>query len=388
MLGGLRTLWLIIGITLVSAAVIEGSLRVVRHWKRLGNVDEMASRAAFRNEEWVHDYIVELESVGNTWCPYVHWRAAPFAGRYINIGDDQLRRTAQAARSKMTAVEDKPPAKLTIWMFGGSVVWGWGARDEHTIPSELARELAETGHDVEVVNYGQIGYVSTQDVLTLYGALRRGGRPDVVVFFSGYNDLMAALQERVAGLPQNEHNRRTEFNARLSGALAAETRNSATMWLIRGLLRRAGLDKVDARQRYGGPGQPTIDELGQDVLHSYAENVRLVEQMAPAFGFKVLYYWQPAAFWKKKTVGDERNAADGWPAMKELLAVVRQSLSTTPTLSEGATFRDLTGFFDDSPEPIFLDCAHFSEGSNRLVAREIAKDVAPILKARAEASAP
>ncbi len=379
--GGLRTLWLIFGVTLLMLALLEGSLRVVWQFKRSSDRADIASRAGFRGADWAREFVDELSlSVHTVWQPYVHWRSAPLSGRYINVAEDGLRRTLQA-EAPQSSVASAPDSKRLIWLFGGSVAWGWTARDEHTIASELARELAAAGYAVEVVNYGQVGYVSTQEVLTLEGELRRGGHPDVAVFLSGYNDVMAALQEGVAGLPQNESNRRAEFNIGLPGALVAETRRSATMWLVKGLLRRAGA-AADARQVYGGTGQPTLQSLGEDVVRAYAENVRLVDQLRGAHDFEAFFYWQPVAFGKKHLVGDERAAAKDWPALEELLAHVRERFATTPPLSDGAKFRDLSGLFDDSPEPIFIDTCHFSEAEHRVIAREIAKDVVPVLNTR------
>jgi lysophospholipase L1-like esterase len=375
-----------LGVTLLLLALMEGSLRLVWRAKRAGDRAEIAARSGFRGAAWAHDYVDELYvDVRADWWPYVHWRGVPHAGRYINIDEDGLRRTPQSQISQSSAAASVP--KRTIWLFGGSTVWGWGARDEQTIAAHLARELTGAGQAVEVVNYGQIGYVSTQEVIALSSALRRGARPDVVVFLNGYNDLIAALQEGVAGLPQNESNRRAEFNMRLPGALAAETRRSATMWLVKGLLRRAS-GAPDSQQSFGGPDQPTLEMLGKDVIEVYAENLRLVEQIRGAHGFDAFYYWQPVAIWKKQLVGDERAAAKDWPALEALLVNVRGLFATTPPLSDNSRFRDLTGLFDDSPEPVFIDTCHFSEEENQTVAREIAKDVAPALQARAAASAP
>ena len=365
-------------------ALLEGSLRLARSVKRINDRAGIASRGGLRDAEWAREYVDELYlSVRTDWHPYVHWRSAPLTGRYINIGQDGLRRTTQADVSKSSVAAATPKTK--VWLFGGSVVWGWGARDEHTIASCLARELAEAGYNVEVVNYGQIGYVNTQEVLTLLDELRRGERPDVVVFVNGYNDVGTALQEGVAGVPQNESNRRGEFNMGLTGGLVAETRRSGTMWLVRGLLRRSGIVH-DARRSFGGPGRPSLESLGDEVIRIYAENMRLVERLSPSYGFAALYYWQPVVFWKKNLVGDESRSAKQWPAFKKLLVDVRERFDTTPPLSEGARFRDLTGLFDDIQEPVFIDSAHFSESENQILAREIAKDLTPILEARATAS--
>jgi hypothetical protein len=72
---------------------------------------------------------------------------------------------------------------------------------------------------------------------------------------------------------------------------------------------------------------------------------------------------------------------------KELFDNVRQRFTTTAPLSGNPRFRDLTNLFDDSPEPVFIDTCHFSEEENLTVAREIAKDLAPVLNARTTTSA-
>jgi hypothetical protein len=159
------------------------------------------------------------------------------------------------------------------------------------------------------------------------------------------------------------------------------------MWLAKGLSRQGGL-MPDTRQGVGGPGQPTLESLAGDVLRVYAENLRLIERIRPDYEFEALYYWQPVVFWKKELSGDEVEVAKTYPQLKELLVHVRAGFVTTPLLSGAVPFRDLTGLFDDSPEPVFIDACHFSEASNQIMAREIARDLAPILDARAAASAP
>ncbi len=92
-------------------------------------------------------------------------------------------------------------------------MWGYGVRDDSTVASLLSKRLAEkTGYNAEVFNYGQIGYVSTQEVLLLYELLGQGLRPDVVVFYDGINDSFTAYQSGIAGLAQNESFRVREFN--------------------------------------------------------------------------------------------------------------------------------------------------------------------------------
>ena len=47
-----------------------------------------------------------------------------------------------------------PPAcscrRIKVWIYGGSTTWGIDQRDDHTIPSELARAAFENGLTVDV----------------------------------------------------------------------------------------------------------------------------------------------------------------------------------------------------------------------------------------------
>ena len=81
-------------------------------------------------------------------------------------------------------------------MLGGSSLWGFGARDDQTIPSLLARKLLERGISVEVKSLSELGYVSTQEVIGLFRELQEGYRPDVVIFYDGVNDTTSAVLSR------------------------------------------------------------------------------------------------------------------------------------------------------------------------------------------------
>ena len=139
----------------------------------------------------------------------------PFSGQTISIDQDGLRRTWQAPLPRPVGTE---PKTFKVLMLGGSSLWGFGARDDHTIPSLVARKLHERGCRVEVRNLAEIGYVSTQEVVALVRELQSGYRPDLVIFYDGVNDTTSALLEGEAGVTTNERNRRAEFNIRQSPA--------------------------------------------------------------------------------------------------------------------------------------------------------------------------
>jgi hypothetical protein len=85
---------------------------------------------------------------------------------------------------------------------------GYGASDDYTIPSALVRDLTQRGiSDVQVTNFGQPGYVRTQELILLFAQLRRRNIPELVIFYDGCNDAFSAFQSGQAGVTENEGNR-------------------------------------------------------------------------------------------------------------------------------------------------------------------------------------
>jgi len=159
---------------------------------------------------WMFEYYAEFRIVekSSVWTPYAYARSIPFEGKYINVNKDGLRVTWN--ESVVDHADDQPPVR--VFIFGGSTMWGWGARDDYTIASYLSKILHGQGYQVEVTNYGQMGYVNTQEIITLLRYLQRGEVPDIVLFYDGLNDVASANHNRAAGLSRNESVRAEDFN--------------------------------------------------------------------------------------------------------------------------------------------------------------------------------
>ena len=168
----LKDIWLILGVSLLLLVFIEISFTlgffikdsfttVHKDYRR-----ELAD--TYGDSTWPNKYFSEFEEARvPRWEPYVYWRRKGYNGNYININDDGIR----VVPRKDIAREAE---SLKIFMFGGSTLWGTGARDEFTIPA-LLEELIESkgGVDVEVINFGESGYVSTQEIILLIRQLQK-----------------------------------------------------------------------------------------------------------------------------------------------------------------------------------------------------------------------
>lgn len=145
--------WLMLGITILLLSLLEGSLSLAFVIKdRISASDRSAPDRrdladTYSDPTWVTNYYEEFRrSNAVQWRPYVYWRRQPYHGNHINIDTNGIRLTAL---TKPMHQESRTPVKIV--MFGGSALWGTGARDAFTIPSIFAQELQNKGVATEVV---------------------------------------------------------------------------------------------------------------------------------------------------------------------------------------------------------------------------------------------
>jgi lysophospholipase L1-like esterase len=378
--------WSILGITVVLLLLTEAGFRIAFTFKDwLGaevRPDRRILSEGYSGLTWPIQHYRELERIEDRWQPYVYFRQKPFRGETITVGTDGLRATWQPPRASSDDSQTRR-TEIKLLMLGGSSLWGFGARDDESIPSLVARALYERGWHVELKNCAELGYVSTQEFVALFRELQAGYRPDVVVFYDGVNDTTSALLEGAAGLSTNETHRRTEFNLgqspkRLAGALGA------------GMLKESGSYRFAqaVRRRLGGasagsqPAAPpeAIRALSDGVVQYYQANVALVELLGRSFGFRPLFYWQPNVFTKAILVSVEQEEAARFAWAAPIFRDVHSRISSSTALRSDPAFRDLSGIFGDSRNLVYIDYCHTTESANQQIAAAIVRDVIEALQ--------
>jgi hypothetical protein len=379
----LQTCWSIVGITLIVLILTELGFRAIFAFRdRLSAAtlpDRRVLDEGYDRAIWSIEHYRELESLEDRWQPYVYFRQKPFRGKTIAIDSEGLRATWQPP--SRPPIDDRPRVKLL--MLGGSSLWGFGARDDQTIPSLLARNLDQRGWRVELKNLSEIGYVNTQELIALFRELQTEYRPDVVVFYDGVNDTTSALLEGEAGLTTNEVNRRQEFNllqspARLSAALISKlVKDSGSYRFAQAVRRRSSGDTNPARS---SPTDETMRTLAAGVVQRYTANIAIAEKLGRGFGFRPLFYWQPVVFTKPAQVPFEREEAEKYAWTEGLFREVYGKVRESAELKVDPAFRDLSRLFDDSRNLIFIDYCHTTESANARVAAEMAVGVIETLQ--------
>ena len=380
-----QDLWNMIGIALLMFVALEVGLSLTFYLRSFWHqpAPEFRAKADTYNAlsadaAWAETYYKEIDQMGKTrWRSYVYWRRAPSQGKYINLNADGLRQTSQ--------VTNAASPSLKVFMFGGSTLWGLGARDDFTVPSLFAKDASAAGINCEVINFGQYAYVSTQGVIELMLQLQKGNIPDAVIFLDGINDTFGAFQAGVPGLPHGEISREKEFNLlqrKEIGPLAVQAgiRELTTMRFLNGFLKKLGLRHDTVRLIPLEYETPIADRasLAKATVETYLNNLKMVQALSRAYGFKCLFYWQPVIYLKQHLTEYERKSIeDGphYPGMKEFYldtyATLRQR---TGSLPEGLALHDISALFSAVQEPLYIDFNHLGEKGNSLIAHRMAED--------------
>lgn len=342
----------------------------------------------FKDKPWAKTYWQDERASTATlaWHPYVYWRRGFTETETVNIDTSGIRKTW---------LPDSPPVDgqtLRIWAFGGSTMWGNGSPDDETIPSHLAKQLAAENIYAEVVNFGELGYVTTQNLIMLQRALMEREKPDIVIFYDGFNDTFSAYQQRQAGLTMNEFRRRFEFNLRFrKDDLLADTYRTMfpSLSTLTGRAGRIYTNLVSDGEQVGpamealphGPYPMTDDEyaaLAADVIKHYGANLEYAAQTCRENDIAFFAYWQPSIFHKSPLTETEQMVATAksaaFPKLQDMYAQTETLLHSSALMSK-LWFKDIAETFMNDPDEHFYDEIHIDTEGNKEIAKILSRDI-------------
>jgi hypothetical protein len=287
--------------------------------------------------------------------PFLGTRVQAYDGRYLNTTDRE-----RISYEPPLSAGDRP---LRIAFFGGSVMFGMGQRDEHTIPSEFARLAEERRVSVQVRNFGLPRWVAWQEVLYLERLLADGESFDAIVMLDGYNEFAVQAPSGmddptfysasgITGMVGQVHDQRaTEpgFFDGLDELVETYRRNSATWRLV----DRARGVEAPSFGSGADPGSP--EEQVANALGVFGRAVDLGRGLAEDHGIPIHHFWQPRE--------------GGWP--DPVLAA----------LPSGVV--DVSGVFDGREGELYYDGIHTNERGARLLAEALWREIGPDLAAAA-----
>ncbi len=375
-----------VGYAVCSLVVIVGLLELLAFggWKLRRALhpdrnEEIALRSpALLAQPWLAEFAAEDRSrlLGQgEYVPYLLWGTIPFSGKYQNTEVTALgiRRRTIDPLSPLCAGRRREQ----VWVFGGSTVYGDGVPDWATVPSNLSSILNADGKRcVEVTNFGIEGYVSNQELMLLEEALKRGGRPDHVVFYDGFND---AFVGTVDPADPFAHASLTRIKLGVENHARNKLSFLYDSYLVR--MTRIALEHFHRRHHPGGPVQTNLAALVSATVANYEGNLTMARLLATAYHFDFHAFWQPFLFYGDKPLDPfeqelVRLRADGngaaWGANQAAVYAAAEKRA-----AESGGFVFLGRLFADVRAPLFIDgWMHLAPEGNRLVAAAIARGLA------------
>jgi lysophospholipase L1-like esterase len=371
----------ILGYAVVSLVVVVTLLELgarvgwfAYHWVHADPDENLANTSpAYAGYSWTAEFWKEEElrwkSQHGRYVPFRVWGVAEWHGKYVNTDETEMGTWRRTINPPSEACEKR--TKTSVWMFGGSTLYGTGVPDWATLPSYLSHELNNGMRScVSVTNFGVEGYVTNQELILLSEQLKTGRHPDLVIFYDGVNDAYAGAIS--PGIP-SAHMTFEPIKARVEGSIAGRLdflRDAYSLRLARtavGSLRRAG----SAASSVAGSSAKVVA-----VLDNYEANLRLARALGEAYNFKVYCFWQPAVvFGRKPLVPFEQKLGnfDGTRTFRVLAAVYQEAESRA---SSTGSFVFLGSIFDSVKEPLYIDrWMHVGPLGNELAAQAIAKRI-------------
>lgn len=255
----------------------------------------------------------------------------------------------------------RPPAEdgIDVWFFGSSQLLGVSIiRDEHTIPSELARLAWEQdGIALDASNFAIGGYETWQQTVLMAQMLAERPAPDLVVFYGGYNDLHHYV---TPGAPQ-------EFSSTWAEDFVRALRESeATIAL-------PSEDSVERNASWSP----------QNAAVLYDRAIGIAESILAARDIPFTHFLQPSLWTRDRPEDaatlDGIGADDTWArSFGAVYDAARASITSDVV--------DLSDALDELPGVVYWDEVHHNEAGNAVVAAAAYPDVRQQLLALTGAS--
>ncbi|WP_046756413.1 SGNH/GDSL hydrolase family protein [Kordia jejudonensis] len=318
------------------------------------------------DDEAIKEIYRELRQQDMQWEPYLHYRFKPMKGKHNTIYENGLRKTANPS------LKDSATA-LKIFCFGGSTMYSSGARDEHTIPSELSRLIHEyfPEQNVEVTNFGCHGYTRATENIQLQRELVKKNIPDIVIFYDGVNEVISGHQNNEAGSPTNAYNRKKEFKIahsykkRIALMVYSSNLYRFITTMQRKLFTNSAYIQLESRS----------DALAIDIADNYIGLVKLSKSLENEYGFKVYNFMQPNIYSKKFLTEAEKRYYDSQQYYENLYRLSYDMVRKDSLMINDPTFLDISNAFDNTEKTIYFDFCHTGELGNELIATKILANI-------------
>ncbi len=351
--GVLTDVCVVVAMSLVIGLCLEAATRLLR-----GSAPATASDPMDTTEQYVQ---------------YVEFREGEYHSPQLNVDRERRRRVPGSC--------ERDDA-FTVMAFGGSTMFGAGVADWHTLPAYLAASLNHEGRCVAVVNYGAGWWQSSQSLIQLLEVLKRGQRPNLVVFYDGINEVNAvAFGGEPGGIaPDVAAAFARVFEAQPEGLTGGWGHLARHSLIVRTLADRFVPSRhKELTNTYAVPDADVPKQVAS-LVDIYAANVRTVNALAKEYGFTAHTFLQPVLMvpGKPRSPAEEAAVRERTRARASdatLFNLAYAAFKAHPYLRSVPNHHDISGVFDGVTEELYLDSEHLHPAGNRMAAARIAREL-------------
>jgi len=357
-------------VALTLAVLLLAAVEMYTYWRGTENQNalepEVETTIAQGNADEQQYWREQKAAQKVQYQPYILWRRAPFNGHAISIDADGVRRTLHS---------DCSPGTFTVWIFGDSVMWGWGSPDSETIPSLVAADYEQAGKPACIINYGEKGWASTQELIALIELLKHTDRrPNAVLFYDGGTEAFTAWENR----QDDVHSNYLEFKNYFEG-LAAEKKPGFSYLRQTNTYRRLEhiADRISAKLGHGEESGTSFTEadaqkLAPGIMWNYEQNMDIVSLLAKQYGFRPIFAWYPNMAVGHKPLTEEeeevrRAVHKKFPGME---LIYRAAYERCRAVSRPDLYY-LGDLLDNVQTQLYMGVAHLNATGNKIAADKL-----------------
>tara|TARA_B100001750_G_scaffold246516_1_gene269089 strand:- start:319 stop:1674 length:1356 start_codon:yes stop_codon:yes gene_type:complete len=374
--------------TLIVLVILETGLQTISFLKTIVDdvrqnknniIKQKTDLSSYKDYAWAHEFWEEYKTTYNRpraviYKPYVGWSRSKFSGEYINIDSDGNRETWFPINKKLS---DSIPI---IYFFGGSTIWGTGARDEYTIPSILSKNLYEKNNIHKVYNYGESAFSITQNLIHLILLLQENRIPDKVIFYNGVNIVHTTYDNgdpRISSVHES-------FGESIDKAKYTKTITDHIRIAIYKLIFEKSLvvknfsklinrsDQSISQSKVGSRyDDDQLINYKNKIIECYLASIDMISHLADKYDFEYYMFWQPVLFTENKIYEEEKKLDEHYYD-KELARLFRLCNDHMKSINKH-NFYNLSDVFHNRNKIYYIDFAHLNEAGNLNVADRIFK---------------
>jgi len=308
-------------------------------------------------KENIEDYkkVITEQTVFLDYEPFVEFTEPPRENHFTNV-------SILGNRCNENGISNcLPPVggNSEIWVFGGSTTFGYGVKNNETIPSYIQKKLE---NNFRVINFGVCYYFSTQERILFNNLLLNLPPPNAAVFIDGLNDLSRKYK-------YNE----TSYSQAIRYKFSKTSEDDITDY-FKERFYRLNLVKLIKQFRLKKEVKISKEKLNKKNVNQLVEilinNQKMNKAIGKKFNIKVINVLQTVPIY------EDSYSSSNLP--KEYL----QKLDSTINLKfgyEAYSLKKDKEILDFSKlkikKPMFIDGVHYSPEFNRAIANLITKEL-------------